>query len=172
MPDSHAILLEAIQTNYEQFRLRLAALLGSQDHADEALQEVYVRLKSRESQLQQPIQNPASYILRAAINVATDLRRGEQRRTRQSEQLTQLALRNEVFSYALHESTRDQLADVKRVLAAMPERRRAIFLALRVEGLSHAELALRFGVSRTTVQTEIRAAIETLVEETRKSKNL
>jgi RNA polymerase sigma-70 factor (ECF subfamily) len=169
--DSHAILLEAITANYDKFRSRLAALLGSEDQADEAIQEVYCRLKARENKSQEPICNPASYVLRAAINVATDLRRGEQRRIRQGETLTQLALRNEVDAFAFEQDNRDKIADVKRILAAMPERRRAIFLALRVEGLSQVEIAERFGVSRTTVQTELRLAVEALLDHKGEERN-
>jgi len=49
---------------------------------------------------------------------------------------------------------------LKRALAELPPRRRAIFIAARVDGISHEEIARRFGLSRTMVQKELRRAID------------
>jgi RNA polymerase sigma-70 factor (ECF subfamily) len=52
-----------------------------------------------------------------------------------------------------------QIEELKRALAELPPRRRAIFIAARVDGVSHEEIAQRLGLSRTMVQKELRRAI-------------
>lgn len=53
---------------------------------------------------------------------------------------------------------------LKRALAQLPPRRRAILIAARVDGLSHETIAERFDISRTMVQKELRRAIRHCVE--------
>ena len=53
---------------------------------------------------------------------------------------------------------------MKRALAQLPPRRRAILIAARVDGLSHETIAERFDISRTMVQKELRRAIRHCVE--------
>ena len=52
------------------------------------------------------------------------------------------------------------LRAVERALADLPERARTVFLAHRLEGIPHDELALRFGVSRKTIEREVTRAMD------------
>ena len=51
------------------------------------------------------------------------------------------------------------LERIEAALARMPERRRAIFLAVRLDGTSYAEIAERSGLSVLQVEREIAAAL-------------
>lgn len=51
------------------------------------------------------------------------------------------------------------LERLERALARMPERRRAVFLAARQEGLGYAEIAERNGIAVRQVEREIAAAV-------------
>jgi RNA polymerase sigma factor (sigma-70 family) len=59
-------------------------------------------------------------------------------------------------------SHREALATVDAALAALPARCRAIFLADRIDGLPHAEIAARHGVSVKTVEREVMRAMDTV----------
>jgi RNA polymerase sigma-70 factor (ECF subfamily) len=50
----------------------------------------------------------------------------------------------------------------QQVLAAMPEKRREVFLASRFDGLKYAEIADKMGISLKTVETHMSAAIKQL----------
>lgn len=51
-----------------------------------------------------------------------------------------------------------------QVLAAMPEKRREVFLASRFEGLKYAEIAEKLNISQKTVEAHMGAAIKQLRE--------
>lgn len=52
----------------------------------------------------------------------------------------------------------------REILAAMPEKRREVFLASRFEGLKYAEIADKLGISVKTVEAHMGAAIKQLKE--------
>lgn len=52
----------------------------------------------------------------------------------------------------------------RKVLAAMPEKRREVFLASRFDGLKYAEIAKKFDLSQKTVEAHMMAAIKQLRE--------
>lgn len=55
-------------------------------------------------------------------------------------------------------------ATYQQVLASMPEKRREVFLASRVEGLKYAEIADKLSISQKTVEAHMGAAIKQLRE--------
>lgn len=57
---------------------------------------------------------------------------------------------------------RQALTEVERTLAQLPARCRDIFLADRIDGLPHAELASRHGVSVKTVEREVMRALDSV----------
>ena len=52
----------------------------------------------------------------------------------------------------------------QKVLASMPEKRREVFLASRIEGLKYAEIADKLNISQKTVEAHMGAAIKQLRE--------
>jgi RNA polymerase sigma-70 factor (ECF subfamily) len=57
-------------------------------------------------------------------------------------------------------AARDEIEMLANIIESMPRRRRAIFLAIRVDGLSNQDAALRFGVSPRLVGLELKRAHE------------
>jgi RNA polymerase sigma-70 factor (ECF subfamily) len=53
-------------------------------------------------------------------------------------------------------------AAVERVLAEMPERRRAVCMLRWVDGLTYAEIAARLGIAEKTVETQIARGLRSL----------
>ncbi len=56
--------------------------------------------------------------------------------------------------------SRSDLEALQRVLLELPPRQREILLSARVEGISGAALAERFGVSTRTIELELRRALD------------
>lgn len=57
-------------------------------------------------------------------------------------------------------AAREDLRDLVGLLAAMPVRRRRAFLLDRLDGMPQAEIARTLGVSLSTVEKDLRAALE------------
>lgn len=153
-----ASLRRTILVRYDDIRSRLARSLGSRDLAEDALHEAYLRL--HRSDAIGAIQQPERYIFRVALNVATDKRRGERRRASQAEVLAAIHLHGDVAPDLIRElEARSEVDALKKALAELPPRRRAILIAARLDNLSHDVIAERFNISRTMVQKELRQAL-------------
>src|ERR1700748_806557 len=75
---SWAALRHLLVARYDEFQKRLTRRLGSADAAQETLHELYLRLERPESA--GALQNPSSYLLTSALNLARDQWRAEKRR--------------------------------------------------------------------------------------------
>src|SRR5882757_5501885 len=162
MADEWALLRQMIAARYDEIKIRLARSLGSRDLADEVLHETYLRF--HRSDAAGVIEQPDSYIFRTALNIATDKRRGERRRASQAEIMAAIRLQDTPPDLASEIASRFRMQALKRALIDLPPRRRAIFVAARVDGLSHDVIAERFGISRTMVQKELRRAMHHCLE--------
>jgi RNA polymerase sigma-70 factor (ECF subfamily) len=157
-----ASLRQTITLHYDEIKSRLARSLGSRELADDVLHETFLRL--HRSEAIGAIQQPQSYIFRVALNIATDRRREERRRASHAEILAAIRLHEEQPNLSREIEARSDVEALKRALAQLPPRRRAILIAARVDGLSHETIAERFDISRTMVQKELRRAIRHCVE--------
>jgi RNA polymerase sigma factor (sigma-70 family) len=153
-----AALLYAISARYDEIKAKLARSLGSRDLADEVMHETYLRL--RHTEVVGAIQKPDAYIFRTALNIATDKRREANRRASLAEVLAVTQLDDDMRDLSREMEARLQVEVLKLALAELPPRRRAIFVAARVDGISHEEIARRLNLSRTMVQKELRRAID------------
>jgi len=157
-----ASLRQTITLHYEEIKTRLTRSLGSRELADDVLHETFLRL--HRSEAIGAIQQPQSYIFRIALNIAADRRREERRRASHAEILAAIRLHEEQPNLSREIEARSDVEALKRALAQLPPRRRAILIAARVDGLSHETIAERFDISRTMVQKELRRAIRHCVE--------
>ena len=131
-----------------------AAITADPRDAEEVVQEVFVRLLAGAVE-----PRGAGLLVRMARNLAID--RLRRRRHRE-------AARPAVAATAPAEApgpeaalaAREELRGLVRLLAAMPERRRRSLLMSRLDGLPQAEIARRLGVSLSTVEKDLRAALE------------
>jgi RNA polymerase sigma-70 factor (ECF subfamily) len=159
--DSFDDVRKAIVTRYAEFKARLARALGSLDMAEEALQEAYLRLHEREGG---GIAKPDSFVFRIALNIAADIKRSDRRRQGQANALAEVSATAPAPDLADEIEMRSLIRALEKAVEALPERRRAIFLAARVEEAPLAEIAARFGLSKTMVQRELRAALDHCID--------
>lgn len=150
---------------YDELKRRLSRRLGSEELAGDALQDTWVRLDTRRDRLG-PVQNPAAYLLRMATNIVVDRQRADHRLMSFDEITALLDMADPGPGPAQTAETGFALAHTLELLQKMPERRRRILLAIRVEGLQQREVAERLDVSLRLVQRELKAAQEYLAART------
>jgi len=155
-------LLAYLTKNYSELKLRLAAHLKSLDVAEEALQEVFFKLKSHAQQGEE-IQNPDAYIFKIALNAAHDLRRSELRYIVKKENVAQHAATSwSIENFGIE--TLHQADKLRAAINALPPRQRQVLIAVRIYGMGRDEIAKQLGLSKTTIQNELRAALTAIAK--------
>lgn len=150
-------LIDFLTLRYDDLRRRLTRRLGSAELASDALQDTWLRLHGK------PVvdaASPGAYLFRMAFNVAIDRQRSESRRLTTAEIDDLLDLADPSPDPADSAQTRSDLEMLVQAMEELPERRRAILLAVRVDGLTQPEVARRFGVSLRLVELELQRAQE------------
>ena len=153
---------------YDEFAQRLSQHLGSKDLANDALHDTFLRI-ARGGELP-PVRNPRGYLFRMAVNIAISRERSERRRLSiiDSDALLEWIIDDEPLASEVMEARAD-IEVVRRALADMPPRRRAIFEAAWVGNIPHREIAEQHGLSLRMVQIELKHAAEHIAERLAKS---
>ncbi|MEH3124220.1 MAG: RNA polymerase sigma factor [Sphingomonas phyllosphaerae] len=149
--------LRAIFLEQRPMLLRLlSARLGSRDDAEDALQDMWLRLDHLAGE---PVAQPVAFLYRVANNLATDRRIASARR----------GVRD--FTWHDAQPTADDLPDVERVLVArdalrvveaaiadMPERMAIALRLFRIEGRPQRAIAEQLGISVSGVEKLLQRA--------------
>ena len=156
--DTWAGLRQLLVVHYDDLARRLTRRLGSSDLAAEALQETFVRLnRPGETGV---VHSPVAYLLRTALNIASNRRRTENRYLTASESAAFLEIRDEQPDPERSAEARSEVSKLEQVLADLPTRRRDIFIAVLVDETPVRVLADRYGVSARYIQMELKEAGE------------
>ena len=155
---TRASLRAILETGYVSLRERLTKRLGSDDLADEALQDTWLRL-TRNGEVG-VVQSPDNYLFRIALNVAADRREMESRRLSRVEVHAVIHMADDALDPERIAQARNEFAVLKRSLEDLPPRRREILILARVEEIAHDEIARRFGISARMVEKELRRALD------------
>ncbi|QRF62032.1 RNA polymerase sigma factor [Variovorax sp. UC122_21] len=169
-PGLAASLRARVVARYAELRGRLERIVGSRDDAADAMQETWLRLATTAGETgAQPgspasnpatIHNPDAYLLRMAANIAIDRYRQDDALLARVEIDALVHIVDETADPERIASARSDIEALGEVLARMPARRRAILVAARVEGRLNSEIAQRLDVSLSTVEKELRAALD------------
>ncbi len=132
----------------------------SQDAAEDLVQEAFVRVWEKRRTLR-PQASPRAYLYRVLRNLIID----EYRRRRLRDRFAQLVGGSEVSDapspVAVLEA--DELAGAaQRAIAALPERRRDVFVLAHLHGLSYKEVAETLGITPRTVANHMTLALAQL----------
>jgi len=152
-----AHLRRSLLASYSDLVGRLTRRLGSSDLAAEALHETYLRLE-------QPgnigeVANPESYLFRAAVNTAANLRRTDSRYLSMAEIHALLEIPDEAPDPERIALARGEIDALKRVLAELPKRQSVVFSEIIFQNTPYPVLAERFGVSTRTIYKDVEAAL-------------
>ena len=142
-------------------RLRSAAA------AEDLVQDIYVRLAAQDGGV--VIHNPVGYLYRLGSNLMLDRLRGERRAAvREGAWLDSNSTRvgsEEVAEDPSAEQTivaRQRLEAVVAALRELPEQTQRAFRMHKFEGMSHPEVAAAMGISRSSVEKHVMAALKLL----------
>lgn len=155
---SASSLVDRFMRLYPELRERLKRRLGSLDLADEALGEAYLKVGNIGNA--EAIQNPRAYLFRLAMNAAVDQRRSGARLASAAQIDAALELPDTAPDAFQVADARRDLAILEEAVAALPERRRMILKAARLEERSCQDISEELGVSKRTVEMELRKAID------------
>jgi len=132
------------------------------DAAEDLVQESFVRVWERRRQLR-PHASPRAYLYRVLRNLITD----EFRRRRLRERfgfLMGMLDRAEAPSPAATLEAGEFATAAERAIAALPERRRDVFVLAHLHGLSYREVAETLGITPRTVANHMSLALAQLRE--------
>ena len=153
-------------------RDRLLAFLrahGAGEAAEDLIQELWVKISSAPTG---PIEQPLSYLYRSANNLMLDRVRSQQQAAKRdhdwSEAATTVPGLSDAPSTERHLIAGQQLRLAQAALDALGERPAAIFRRHRLDGVGQREIAVEFGVSLSTVESDLRRAYRAMIELRRK----
>ncbi len=132
------------------------------------MQDIFLKISAIETQ---DISNPTAYLYRLGWNLMLDKLR-QQRRARSRDGIWLDARHNHMASEAIVDtpSAEDEVAGrqrLQRLLKALEDlspRTQKVFRLHKFDGLSHAEVAKRLGISRSAVEKHVSAALRHLMD--------
>ena len=166
--ENKSALLTAYLSQREALRRFLSARLGDPAEAEDLIQELWLRLNRAD--IAEDVQNPDGYLFKMAMNLARDHRRERQRAVARDSQWVEA---RHVMSGAEivadmpaaddAYAAKQQLALIRTVLDELSPQCRRVFLMHKFDGLSHADIAARTGISRSTVEKHMNTALKHLL---------
>lgn len=131
---------------------------GNLNIIEDLVQEVVLRILAR--RCSEDIQNPQAYAFRAAANVLRDRARRESvRKTEHYHLIHDMDLRVEHRTPERVFLAKEKVLKVAEALQELPDKTRVIFMLKRFEGLSHAEIASRVGLSPSGIEKQVAKAV-------------
>ncbi|ODT85721.1 RNA polymerase sigma factor [Phenylobacterium sp. SCN 70-31] len=144
-----------------------SARTGSPSLAEDLVQELYLKLASRDPDV--TAENPVALIYRIATNVMLDRARGEARAAARDSAWRIVAHaslgREDVVDAAPADevaASRQRLRQLIEAAADLPPQQRRAFRLHKLEGRSHAETARVMGLSVKSVEKHVSAALKSL----------
>ena len=145
------------------FTLRLRSAAGAED----LVQDIYLRVAAPDPATQ--VHNPVGYLYRLGSNLMLDRLRGERRAAvRDGAWLDSHSTRVGSEEVAEDPSAEQAIAARQRLEAAvavlrdLPEQTQRVFRMHKFDGMSHPEVAQALGISRSSVEKHVMAALKLL----------
>ncbi|WP_414896615.1 RNA polymerase sigma factor [Rhodovulum sp. YEN HP10] len=136
----------------------LTSMTGNLSLAEDLVQETFLRVLERDPAGGE-IRDPRAYLLRSARNLALNTL-AVQRRSADMDEMPDIA--DPAPAAVERMIAREELLLVMRAIAALPARRRQVFVLSRVDDLTYDQIAARLGISRNTVMVQIVRALSDL----------
>ena len=146
---------EIVRLHERQVLATALRLLGHLEDAQDAAQEVFLKLFRNLSRLED-VREVRAWLYRVTVNVCHDLRRN--RRSWPTEELSGLETAATQSDPEQELQFEERKRTISRALTRLPEKERAAIVLRDVEGLSTREVAGILGSSETTVRSQICSA--------------
>lgn len=124
--------------------------------ADDLVQEAWIRLACYERD--QDVQQPEAFLMRTALNLSIDAHRTRASRG-EDVCLEQVVLIDAQPSAEATLLAKERMARLTACIGRLSDKRREVFLAQRVEGLSYQEIAARHRISVSAVEKHVAKAM-------------
>jgi len=161
--------LEAVFLSNRERLLGFLRAHGAGDAAEDLLQELWLKIAAAPTG---PVAQPLSYLFRAANNLMLDRYRSQQQATKRDHDWTEAATTlpgmSDEPSTERRLIAREQLSIMQRTIDTLGERAAAIFRRHRIDGVGQRDIAQEFGVSISTVESDLRRAYRTVIETRRR----
>ena len=146
---------------WDRLRRKIGQLTRRSNDVDDLLHDAFLRLERYKAD--KKVENPAGFLVFAALNLGVDQYRREKRQDPGLyENILEIRdnspLQDEVIA------ARARLDRVRLGLERLSPRTREVFLMCRLDGLKHAEVAHRLGISESAVEKHVAKAMLFLVE--------
>lgn len=153
-----AAFAEFVRRHEGELRRYLHSRVHDVEDAADLAQECFMRLLRYADGHGEP--DLERLMFRIANNLLTDnWRAGRAHHAHEHVPLTSVDLVNEAPSQEREVAAQQRLERLKAVVRRLPPRCRAVFVFSRIEGLSHAEIADKFGISVKAVEKHITKAL-------------
>ncbi len=158
--------LEAVFLANRATLLRFLAAQGAGDAAEDLLQELWLKLSTVQTG---PIAQPLSYLYRAANNLMLDRYRSNQQAGKRDQAWTDatgatVPGQSDEPSGERALIAREQLRLAEAALAGLGDRAAAIFRRHRLDGIAQRDIAVEFGISLSTVESDLRRAYRVMID--------
>lgn len=149
-------MIKDLPSVFSRVRSALMRRGQSREDADDLVHDAWIKLAS--FSLTQAVEQPEAFLMRAALNLSIDAHRAQAVRGEQvsPEDVVIVDGRPSVDDVVL---ARERLDRLSECLARMNETTRKIYLAHKVDGVSYAELAKQFGMTRSGIEWHISKAV-------------
>lgn len=155
--------LEVVYLDNREKLVRFLRARGAGEAAEDFVHDLWINVAAR---AEGPVANPLAYLYRAADRLMID-----RYRSRRQAVLREQAWEGERQDIAAvapsperEVAARQEAVHVARTLEALGPRKEAIFRRVRVDGMSQRTVAEEFGVSLSTVESDLREAARALVK--------
>ena len=133
-------------------------LLESESDAEDAVQELYLKLWSARSSLEN-VNNPVAYGISMLKNICID--RIRRRTARQTEPLEKAPPLEEVSAHR-HMEIKDTLRFLLKEMEKLPQKQREVLKLRVMDGLEYEDISRRTGLSQVHVRVLVATARKTL----------
>jgi len=151
-------LFHAFHACVKELKSFLTRRVGCPEAAADIVQDTFVRLAMRSEQNEHT--NPRALVFRVAANLATDHARHQRIREKfDVGSIDEIAVASSVPTPDAAMSARQEDLLLKQAIAALPEKRRTVFLLRMSQELSYGQIAERLGISVSAVEKHMSKAI-------------
>ncbi|MCX8999738.1 sigma-70 family RNA polymerase sigma factor [Rhizobiaceae bacterium BDR2-2] len=147
-------ITEFYVNEYARLKRIVSRILVRPDAADDVIQDTFLKLSDHDLKI-----SDRGLLVRAAQNVARDYNRLEKTRTSLFDKVHDSQIIGEPVSPEKSLMMSDQLQSLFRAIHSMPHRRAQIFLLAKLDEMPYARIAEELGVSLSTVEKEMAAAM-------------
>lgn len=161
---NHHLIRALSEADHQKIRAFATQKVGQQN-ADDVMQDAYLQLLQRDKQ--DTVREPRAFLFRIIANLSVDAWRKSNRKVEAELEID----RAELETLACRKPGPEALTsgvlgfdNFLSVLDGLPELQRHAFILNKLEGLTHAEIANRLGVSSKSIQRYLVEAMEHFAE--------